>query len=434
MSQTPLGKMFMLINKALDSNFAEKIGLRKKLNDSLYKIASKTLSIATNPPRIFKSEKKQENPERLEALKSSDLFDLSLSEEQTMIKETIAQFALSEIRPNADKMSESCKIPDEVYQKFDELGLNFYSIPQSLGGVSNEKNIITQSIITQELSYGDLGVAVALLSPLGVLNALVSFGTAAQQEKYVPAFIDEKKKMFATSAINEHTVLFDPFKLSTKAVKKGNSYVINGVKTMVPIAAKCELFLVAADTENGPQVFIVESNANGISLEQDPSMGLRPAELCRMTFKDVEIPEENLLGNGIKYELFISKVRIAWCALATGTCKGVLDYVIQYCNNRVAFKEPITHRQAVAFMIANIRIENDGMKMLTDRAASRAERGLDYTKESYLASIFCADKAMEIGTNGVQLLGGHGFVRDYPVERWYRDLRAVAISYNGVHI
>ena len=434
MSQTPMGKAFSMLNNALDSPFAEKIGLRKKLNNAVYKLAYRGVSLVSNPPRIFKSTKSQEKPERLEGTKKSDLFDLNLTEEQEMVRETIAQFALSEIRPKAEKMSEAECIPDEIYAKFDELGLAFYSIPESLGGMLKEKTTVTQSIIAQELAYGDLGVALALLSPIGVLNALVSFGTAAQQEKYIPAFTEEGKKLHATIAVNEHTVLFDPFKLSTKATKKGGSYVLNGIKSMVPIAAKSEIILVAADTENGSQLFIVESNAKGLSIEKDTSMGLRPAELGRVTLNNVEVSEENLLGGGIDYAEFINCVRLAWSSLATGTCKGVLDYVIDYCNNRVAFGEPITNRQAVAFMIANIKIENDGMKMLTDRAASRAEQGLDFGQQAYLASVFCAEKSMEIGTNGVQLLGGHGFIRDYPVERWYRDLRAVAISYNGVHI
>lgn len=434
MSQTPMGKAFSMLNNALDSQFAEKIGLRKKLNNAVYTLAYRGISLATNPPRIFKSTKPQEKPERLEGTKKSDLFDLNLSEEQEMVRETIAQFALSEIRPKAEKMSEAESIPDELYAKFDELGLAFYSIPESLGGILKEKTTVTQSVIAQELAYGDLGVALALLSPIGVLNALVNFGTAEQQAKYIPAFKEEGKKLHATIAVNEHTPLFDPFKLSTKATKKGGNYVINGVKTMVPIAAKSELILVAAETDNGPQLFIIESNTKGLSIEKDTSMGLRPAELGRITLNNVEVSEENLLGGGIDYAQFINYVRLAWSSLATGSCKGVLDYVIDYCNNRVAFGEPITNRQAVAFMIANIKIENDGMKMLTDRAASRAEQGMDFGQQAYLASVFCAEKSMEIGTNGVQLLGGHGFIRDYPVERWYRDLRAVAISYNGVHI
>jgi alkylation response protein AidB-like acyl-CoA dehydrogenase len=434
MNQTPMGKVISLLNNALDSQFAEKIGLRKKLNNAVYSLSYRGVKLATHPPRIFKKLKSQEKPERLESRKPSDLFDLSLTEEQEMVKETIAQFAISEIRPKAEKMSESENIPDELYAKFDELGLVFYSIPEALGGVLKEKSTMTQSIIAQELAYGDLGVALALLSPIGVLNALVSFGTTAQQEKYIPAFTEEGKKLHATIAVNEHTPLFNPFELSTKAVKKGEKYVLNGIKTMVPIAAKSELFLIAADTDNGPQLFIVESNTTGISVEKDSSMGLRPAELGRITLANVEVSEENLLGGGIDYVQFINHIRLAWCSLATGTSKGVLDYVIEYCNNRVAFGEPITNRQSVAFMIANIKIENDGMKILTDRAAGRAEQGLDFTQQVYLASVYCADKAMEIGTNGVQLLGGHGFIRDYPVERWYRDLRAMAISYNGVHI
>lgn len=163
-------------------------------------------------------------------------------------------------------------------------------------------------------------------------------------------------------------------------------------------------------------------------------MGLRPAQLGELVLKDVKLPASARLGDNLDYRQFVDHIRLAWCALAVGTTRAALDYVIPYCNERVAFGEPISHRQAVAFMIANIRIESDAMKVLTQRAASRAENGLPYSRETYLAHVLCSDKSMEIGNNSVQLLGGYGFMRDYPVERWYRDLRAVAICYNGIHL
>jgi alkylation response protein AidB-like acyl-CoA dehydrogenase len=135
-----------------------------------------------------------------------------------------------------------------------------------------------------------------------------------------------------------------------------------------------------------------------------------------------------------QYADFINHIQLAWCAFSVGTAQAVLDYVIEYCNNREAFGEPITHRQAVAFMIANIKIELESMRVLTQRAVSKAEQGLDFGKEAYLANVLCKEKAMEIANNGVQLLGGYGFCRDYPVERWYRDMRAVAIQHNGMHL
>jgi alkylation response protein AidB-like acyl-CoA dehydrogenase len=164
-------------------------------------------------------------------------------------------------------------------------------------------------------------------------------------------------------------------------------------------------------------------------------MGVRGATLGRVDLQDVRVDGGQLLGDEFTpamYEEMVDLARIGWCALAVGTAQGVLDYVIEYCNDRVAFGEPITNRQAVAFTIADIAIELEGMRLLTLRAASRAEQGLPYHREAYLARVQVAQKAMEIGTNGVQLLGGHGYITEHPVERWYRDLTAVGIMEGGV--
>ncbi|MFP5382964.1 MAG: acyl-CoA dehydrogenase family protein, partial [Gammaproteobacteria bacterium] len=134
------------------------------------------------------------------------------------------------------------------------------------------------------------------------------------------------------------------------------------------------------------------------------------------------------------YRAFLDYGTLGWCALATGTAQAALDYLVPYVNDRVAFGEPISHRQSVAFMVANIGIELESMRLLTWRAASRAEQGLDFHREAALARVLCAERGMEIGTNGVQLLGGHGFTKEHPAERWYRDLRAVGIQYNGLHL
>ena len=135
---------------------------------------------------------------------------------------------------------------------------------------------------------------------------------------------------------------------------------------------------------------------------------------------------------GFDCDALVDRARIAWSAMAVGTCQAVLDYVKTYCNDRIAFGEPITNRQAVSFMIADIAIELEGMRLLTYRAASRAEQGLSYHREAFLARVQCAEKAMKIGSDGVQLLGGHGYVKDHPVERWYRQLRAIAVMEGGL--
>lgn len=163
---------------------------------------------------------------------------------------------------------------------------------------------------------------------------------------------------------------------------------------------------------------------------REETMGLKALELARIRFEEVQVEASARLGEDEKafdLQRLVDLARIGTCALAVGTCQAVLDYVVPYVNERKAFGEPIAQRQSVAFMVANMAIELEGMRLLTWRAASRAEQGLDFHKEAYLARVLCAEKAMEIGSNGIQLLGGHGFIREHLVELFYRNLRAIGL-------
>lgn len=435
MANTPLGNMFAGLNRALDSRAAKAIGLRRLLERATYSSVYHGVKLAGRTSKAFGSSGKQQKAERLETAPRKDLFDLNYSEEQEMVRGAIQDFVAQQIRPQAEHCSETGQVTDEIRKGFAELGLAYYAVPEALGGMQSERSTVTQMAMAETLAYGDLGVALALLTPIGALNALVRWGSAAQQEKYIPGFLEEGSQLVASIAVDEPEPLFDPFQLRATAGRSGSGYTLSGTKSLVPLGGEASFFLVAASLEDGsPAVFIVESGVKGLTIATDRGMGLRPAQTARLELREVEVDADALLVQGDDYAEFINLARLGWCALAVGTCQAALDYVIEYGNNREAFGEPITHRQSVAFMIANIRIEVDGMRVLTQRAVSRAEQGLDFHREAYLASIQCAEKAMEIGTNAVQLLGGYGFCRDYPVERWYRDLRAVAVSYNGMHL
>jgi alkylation response protein AidB-like acyl-CoA dehydrogenase len=190
--------------------------------------------------------------------------------------------------------------------------------------------------------------------------------------------------------------------------------------------------VVGAELDGRPQLFVVESGTPGLEIEAEPSMGLRAASLARVVLDGVRVGEVSLLGDSDAYVECVRLSRLGWCALALGTAQAVLDYVIPYVNEREAFGEPISHRQSVAFMVANIGIELNGMRLVTYRAASRAAQGMSFAREVALARRLCAERGMQIGNDGVQLLGGHGFVKEHPVERWYRDLRAIAVMEGGV--
>ena len=206
--------------------------------------------------------------------------------------------------------------------------------------------------------------------------------------------------------------------------------MLSGTKSLLARPTECELFLVAAEAEGiGPALFVIESGTAGLTVEEEPAMGLRPAATGRLLLEDVKLPAAALLGEGKRedYVECVQRARLAWCALAVGTAQATLDYVKQYVNERTAFGEPISNRQGVAFAVSDIGIESEGMRLATYRAASRADQGQDFAREAAMARRLCAQKGMQIGSEGVQLLGGHGFVKEHPVERWYRDLRAAGV-------
>jgi len=288
-------------------------------------------------------------------------------------------------------------------------------------------------LVAEAMAHGDMGMAVACLAPSAVSTAVSLWGDEGQQATYLPAFTGDDVPAAALTLM-EPRPLFDPFVLHTKARRTGNGFVLDGVKSMVPRAAEAELFVVAADLEHvGPALFLVESDSTGLEVEAEPGMGLRAAGMSRLLLDGVHLPGTALLCGGDPeacaetYADCVRLSRLGWCGLALGTSRAVLDYVVPYVNERHAFGEPISHRQSVAFTVADIGIELEGMRLVTYRAASRAEHGKPYARETALARRLCAERGMQIGTDGVQLLGGHGFVKEHPVERWYRDLRAVGL-------
>jgi alkylation response protein AidB-like acyl-CoA dehydrogenase len=357
------------------------------------------------------------------------LFDLSLTEEQLLTRESLRRFAEAELRAFSRPADESKAAPEGFYDKTMELGLSLMPIPEALGGAGMERSPISNMLNAEDLAYGDMSLALGAVTPLSFINTVLDNGSEAQIEKYLTPLADEKF-VPATVALMEGKATFEPTRLSTSAKKDGDKYIINGEKTMVILGKSAELILVIAEEEGqGPQAFIVEKNAEGLTCEEELYMGLNPIEKTSLKFENLSVDASAKLGEGKGFDLqrMVDLARIGTCALSVGAAKSVLDYVIPYVNERVAFGEPISHRQAVAFMVADIRIELDAMQLMTYRAASRAEQGLDFHKEAYLARVFCAERSMEIGTNGVQLLGGHGFCREHPVELWYRNLRAAGV-------
>ena len=435
MAKDAIGFALSALNRLAGSSMLDRLGMRHTAERLAYRLTKGGFQVITTSARAFKSNNPSDKPQRLDAPgHTTGLFDLGITDEQQMIRDSVRAFAAEVLRENAEQSDAEQRTSDDVQSQARELGLNFFAVPEALGGAAAERSTVTSMLVAEELARGDMGQAVAVLAPMGVANALTRWGSAVQQDKYLSTFAGEDAPL-ATIAVCEPRPLFDPMALRTTATRDGDDWLISGEKSLVPLAAEAELFLVAAETGDGPAVFIVEGGSDGLSAGDDPAMGIRASGQRPLLLDKVRVPDANRLGDDdFNYREFIDLGTLAWCALAIGTAQAVLDYVVPYCNERKAFGEPISHRQAVAFMIADIAIELDAMRMLTYRAVCRAEQGKPFQRETHLARTLVKDKAMQIGTDGVQLLGGHGFTHEYPVERWYRDLRAIGVVFGGLHL
>ncbi len=368
-------------------------------------------------------------PPRQPSAEPGTSFDVTPTDEQKMLVDAVRDFALRACRPAALGADDSCSTPADLLATATKLGLGALGIPEAHGGVLEHRATVTAALVAEALAEGDMGIALACLAPGAVATALGLWGDAAQQASYLPALAGDQPPV-AALAVAEPRVLFDPFSLETRATPTASGdFVLDGVKSLVPRAAEAELLVVAAAVENVPSLFLVESASPGLSTAPDPAMGLRAAATARVSLDRVQLPASALLGNSNPqvYRELVALGRIAWSALAVGTGQAVLDYVSAYVNQRIAFGEPISNRQSVAFMVANIAIELESLRLSTYRAAGLAETGREFVREAALARALAARHAMQIGSDGVQLLGGHGYTKEHPVERWYRDLRAAGM-------
>ena len=356
------------------------------------------------------------------------LFDITPTEEQQMTREVMQRFAREEMAAAARAADEAGELPAGLLAKTVDLGLNFMPIPEALGGMGAGRSPVSNVLNIEDLACGDMSMAIATLAPLAVINCIMDCGTPGQQERVSQALASAQ---FTPAALAwmEPGIGFDPRRLQTTAVGQGDgSFVLNGRKSMVVFGPEAQLLVVFADVEGeGTQGFLVEGDSAGLSFEREDYMGLRPLPLFAMALDHVALPASSRLAAGFDAERLLSLSRIAVAALAVGTCQAVLDYVIPYVNERVAFGEPISNRQAVAFMVADMATEIEGLRLLVYRAAGQAERGMDFTRSAFLAHRSAIKYGMQVGTDGVQLLGGHGFTREHPVELWYRNLRALAV-------
>lgn len=421
----PLG----LLTRLGGADLTERLGLRPSAEKALFEGAKAFASVAVSGAS---QAKRLSSPSRLDAPRPGGVFDLTPTDEQLMIIEAVRRLADEVLRPAAQGADEACAAPPDVLARCHELGLLSMAIPEALGGGAEARSAVTFALVSIEMARGDMGLAAAALAPLAVVSALVDWGTAAQQERYLPRFAGETFTP-AALALLEPRAGFDPLRPQAGAVRDGGGWKLYGDKALVPLAESAELLAVVLDVKGlGPRIFLVERGAPGVTITPEPAMGLRAAATCRVRLDGAPVGPDALLGgedgNGFDLPLLVARSRAAWAALGVGCAQAVFDYTSVYINERKAFGELISHRQSVAFCVADMAIETEGMRLLALRAASlldRADRGLGRAAE--LARLQAASKGMKIGSDGVQMLGGHGYVKEHPVERWYRDLRAVGV-------
>ena len=323
-SERTMGLGLRGLRRLASSRALDRMGIRRHAERVVYGATKTGFRSAAAASRTFKAAEKLGKPARQPQAHNSGLFDLTPTDEQQMLVEAIGAFGAEQVRPAASEANEVAGSPAELLTQAQELGVSMLGIPEELGGVMSERSAVTSVLVTEALGHADMGIALAALAPGAVATAIGLWGDAEQQATYLPAFTGEDVPA-AALALLEPRALFDPLSLQTTARREGGDWLLNGVKSLVPGAAKCELFILAADAEGlGPALFLIESSTSGLSTEAEPAMGLRAAATGRLVLEDVRLPAQALLAQGENeaYRECVQRARIGWCALAVGTCSG----------------------------------------------------------------------------------------------------------------
>ena len=349
------------------------------------------------------------------------------TEEQELLRDTLQDFAREVIRPGARDAEESDRVPPEMIQKGWELGLVQTSIPEEFGGYGSGRSAIRSAIKLEELAYGDLAVTMHLLAPRLLTVPLIVAGTPEQKKAWLPRFCGDTFTP-ATAAFVEPSWDFDARAPSTRAERTGGDYVITGKKCLVPLADRAEGILVYAMAGDALGAFVVERSMPGVTVgARERNLGVHALDTFPVTLDGVRVPVGNRLGGeGADVQPLIDAARVATAALAVGVSRAASDYAREYAKERKAFGVAIARKQVIAFMLADMATEVDAMRLLAWEAAWRIDEGLPATRESYLARHYATQASLKIADNALQVLGGHGYIRDHPVELFLRNARGFA--------
>ena len=360
------------------------------------------------------------------------MISFEMTEEQKMIVEAVSKFAIEEMREAARECDEAGQVPRELVDTAWEFELIASHVPEEYDGFG-EHSALTGVLVTEDLAYGDLSTAMHALAPGLVAFPILEAGTDEQKAEYLPLFCDEAFKP-ATAALIEPRYDFDPNELATTATLEGDEYVLNGQKCYVPLAADADLLLVWAAENGATQGFIVPKGTPGLEIgEREKNMGVKALATYELALSDCRVPRANKLGGeaGCDFNRILNHSRVALAAMAVGVAKAAYEYARDYAKERHAFGEPIASRQAIAFMLAEMAIEVDATRLMAWEAAWKLDRGEDATKECYLAKAYADDMVLTVTDRAVQVLGGYGYIRDYPVEMWLRNGRGF-VTFDGM--
>lgn len=362
------------------------------------------------------------------------MLDFQLDQEQQMLAEAINRYAGERMRKVFRDADEEGHAPADVIRAGWEIGLLPTSIPEAYGGFGSP-SAVTGAIAVESFAWGDLAMALNILTPGLVAMPVLLGGTEAQKEAYLPVFCDEEMPKL-TAALIEPLIQFDPRRLQTTAVREGDEYVLHGAKSVVPLANEAETYLVYAREDDQTQAFFVPRETAGLAVgPREKLMGLRALPTYGLAMAGCRVPAENKLGGevGIDFNLILNHSRIAAAAAAVGVAKAGYEYARDYAKNRVQFGEPIAHRQSIAFMLADMATDIDAARLLVWETAWQLDKGQDVTKEATQMKYYVDDMVMRVADQAVQVLGGYGYIREYPVELWLRNARSF-VSLEGLAI
>jgi acyl-CoA dehydrogenase len=366
------------------------------------------------------------------------VIDFSLSEEQLALQEMSREFAEKEMKPNAAKYDKGEEFAEDVMKKAFEVGFLTCTIPKEYGGggLSNVDTVI----ISEELAAGCAGMYTTMMVNALAYTPIILYGTDEQKKKYLTP--QTEKMLFASFCLTEREAGSDAGTLKTKAIKHGGEYVINGSKCFISNGGIASQYVVFALTDpekgaRGMSAFIVPRETPGIVIgKEEDKMGHRASNTVELYFEDVKVPEGNLLAKeGMGFIIAmrtLDHTRAPVGAAGVGVARAALEYAIEYAKTRIQFGRPIALFQNTAFKIAQLATEIDAARQLVWRAAWMMDQGRACGKESAMAKMFGSDVAMKVTTEALQIFGGYGYMRDYPMEKLMRDAKLLQI-YEGTN-